>query len=68
MAQQVGELPGAVSAEPATARGRYRGRVLAGAFGWHAVDHTDEIRPVVLPQCCATYRRVGRGCDLAVRG
>ena len=43
--QQVGELPGAVRTEAATARGGYRSGVLAGAFGWHAVDPTERIRP-----------------------
>ncbi|AJT62113.1 hypothetical protein T261_0423 [Streptomyces lydicus] len=64
VAQQVGELSGAVRAEPAAARGRYRTGVLAGAFGGHVPDHTDGIRPMVLPQYCATAHPPGHRCDL----
>ncbi|WP_250287976.1 hypothetical protein [Streptomyces atroolivaceus] len=54
MAQQVGQQPGMVRAQPAPTGGGDGHGVLTSAFGWHALDHTDGVRTMVLPQCCAT--------------
>ncbi len=64
VAQQVGEEPGTVRAQPAPAGGGDGHGVLTDAFGWHAVDHTDAVAEMVLPQCCATWGPLRDGCDL----
>jgi len=67
VAEQVGELPGPVGAQPAPAGGD-GGRALAGvvsdAFRGHAADHTDGAWGVVLLECCATWGWGGDCADL----
>ena len=67
VAQQVGELPRLVRAQPPPARGGDRDGVRDGSFGWHGREHTDGPAPVVLPECCATWRRFTQGSDLRFR-
>ncbi|KPI10797.1 hypothetical protein OK006_4471 [Actinobacteria bacterium OK006] len=59
VAEQVGELPRPVRAQPTPVGGdggRAGAGVLSDAFGGHATDHTDGVRVVVLLECCATCR------------
>ncbi|GGZ15937.1 hypothetical protein GCM10010365_39750 [Streptomyces poonensis] len=67
MAQEVGELPGPVRAQPPPVGGD-GGRALSGvfsdAFGRHARNHTDAVGNGVLPKCCATCRVVSYVADL----
>lgn len=64
VAQQVGELPRLVRAQPPPACGSEGHGVLTGTFGWHAPDHTDAASAVVLPECCAMNRPPGHPADL----
>ncbi len=71
-AQQVGELPRPVRAQPAPAGGD-GGRALAGVVpdavgGWHAGNPTETVGYGVLPECCAMWGSVRSRADLGFRG